>query len=152
MATKRQQEARRGEKPPEDVVRIKVGDLSVDPAYQRLVDQSRVNRMAKKFDPNGLSVIEVAERRTGKRVLLDGQHRVETIRTLIEAGELPEDFEVNARIHKGMSPAEEASLFAVLQEQKPLTPLQKFQAMLTSNNEDFVTMAKILKRDRKSVV
>lgn len=128
------------------VISIPVKDLTVDPAYQRIVDKSRVNRMAKKFDPQGLGVIEVAEREDGTRVLLDGQHRVETVRTKVEEGDIDGNFKIAARVHSGMSPAEEAALFATLQEQKPLTPLQKFRAMLASDNPEYVEMAKVLKK------
>lgn len=139
----------RSRKPPAQttrVVKITVAELDVDPAYQRVVDMARVARMAKKFRPQALGVLEVSERPNGSRVLLDGQHRVETVRTKIEEGEQPESFKMTARVHTGLSPAEEAALFATLQEQKPLTPLGKFRAMLASDDPEYVEMASILRK------
>lgn len=54
---------------------LKLDQLIVDARFQRPIQQSRVERYVKQFDPKLVGLLTVSHRANGKYVLLDGQHR-----------------------------------------------------------------------------
>jgi hypothetical protein len=90
------------------VLAICVADLFADHSYQRPLDPQRVRTMAESFDPRLLGVIEVSDRGPDHRpryAVIEGQHRWATVAALDPAASIA------ARVHSGLSIAEEAELF-----------------------------------------
>lgn len=85
---------------------IAVNDIHVDHSYQRPLDENRVSRMAADFDPSLVGVIEVSLRADGTYRVIDGQHRLVTVR--IAKGM---SAAIACNVHTGLTPAEEAQLF-----------------------------------------
>jgi len=54
---------------------LKLDQLIVDARFQRPIQQSRVERYTKQFDPKLVGLLTVSHRPNGKYVILDGQHR-----------------------------------------------------------------------------
>jgi hypothetical protein len=117
---------------------VPLGDLIVDPAYQRVLDESRVERIAEEFDPALLGTLEVSVR-NGKCAVFDGQHRLEALRRR-GAAKAP------CLVHAGLSIAEEAMLFVNLQTQrKNLRPMDRFRARLVAGEEQAESILEIAK-------
>jgi len=90
------------------VLAIPVTDVFADHRYQRPLDPQRVRTMAESFDPRLLGVIEVSDRGPEHRpryAVVEGQHRWATVAALDPAASIA------ARVHSGLSIAEEAELF-----------------------------------------
>lgn len=99
-------------------------DLVSEPAYQRVISQLRVAKMAKEFDINLMEALTVSWRDGYKLVVVDGQHRWQAA---IKAGIST----VPCRIIKGLSLENEALLFHQLATQRAgLTLEQRFKARL----------------------
>lgn len=90
------------------VLAIPVSDIFADHTYQRPLDRQRVQDMAATFDQRLLGVIEVSDRGAGaspRYAVVEGQHRWATVA-------LREPYAaIAARIHSGLTVAEEAQLF-----------------------------------------
>lgn len=105
--------------------RVPLDQLTVDPTYQRVLDEKRVTRIAENFNPALLGTLEVS-RRNGKCAVFDGQHRLEALKQR-GAKDAP------CLVHEGLSVPEEAVLFVNLQTQrKALAPLDRFRARLVA--------------------
>ncbi|MEU0497938.1 DUF6551 family protein [Mycobacterium sp. NPDC006124] len=90
------------------VLAIPVTELFVDHTYQRPLDPQRVRTMSASFDPKLLGVIEVSDRGPERRpryAVIEGQHRWATVAAMDSAASIA------ARVHSGLSIAEEAQLF-----------------------------------------
>ncbi|MDZ4269523.1 MAG: DUF6551 family protein [Mycobacterium sp.] len=90
------------------VLAIPVTHLFVDHTYQRPLDPHRVRTMTESFDPRLLGVIEVSDRgreHYPRYAVIEGQHRWATVASLDPAASIA------ARVHSGLSVAEEAELF-----------------------------------------
>jgi hypothetical protein len=115
---------------------VPLDDLIVDPAYQRVLDESRVDRIAEEFDPALLGTLEISVR-NGKCAVFDGQHRLEALRRR-GAAKAP------CLVHTGLSVPEEAMLFVNLQTQrKNLRPIDRFRARLVAGEEQATAIREI---------
>jgi hypothetical protein len=115
---------------------VPVADLIVDPTYQRVLDESRVERIAEKFNPALLGTLEVSVR-NGKCAVFDGQHRLEALRRRGTA-------KAPCLVHEGLSVPEEAMLFVNLQTQrKNLRPIDRFRARLVADEEQATAISEI---------
>lgn len=127
--------------PPEavrsEVRRVPIRDLRLDSAYQRDLDMARVRRMVAAWDPRRVGIANVSSR-AGVLWTIDGQHRVAA---LLEMGHLF----IDAVVHTGMSQAEEADLFVLLQRgTKQLTAWDLFKAETTAGHADVIAVARIV--------
>lgn len=104
---------------------VPVGELMVDPTYQRELDERRVDGIVDGFDPALLGTLEVSAR-NGRSAVFDGQHRLAALKRLrID--------HVACVVHEGLSVEDEARLFVELQtRRKALTPLDRFRARLVA--------------------
>jgi hypothetical protein len=96
--------------------------LIVDPDVQRGLDRARVDRMAASFDIDGVGVLVVSDRDDGTLHVADGQHRRELLIS-VGLGDEP----VACQVYKGLTRAEEAALFRVLNNNKQVPPIDKFR-------------------------
>lgn len=106
---------------------IDIDDLRVDTRAQRATHAAHMAKLASGFDPNKVGAIIISERPEG-RFILDGQHRVGGGKKHGYKGKLP------AVIHEGLTIADEAQLFLALNENKPIPPLEKFNAEVTAGD------------------
>lgn len=108
---------------------IPVASLTIDKRYQRPLDERRVKKIAKDFNPRLLGSLEVAERKGGKWAVFDGQHRLAALKVLAEPA-------APCRTHTGLSAQEEAELFVALQvERRNINHLDRFNARVFSGDK-----------------
>lgn len=119
--------------------KVPLDQLVVDDAYQRVLDEARVERIAEEFDPALLGTLEVSTR-NGKAAVFDGQHRLAALRRR-GASTAP------CLVHDGLTVAEEAALFVALQTQrKPLRPLDRFKARLVAGDPDAIDIKAVVEQ------
>lgn len=103
------------------IKRLKLTELYIDKRYQRPLDEARVARMAKNFEPALCGVLEVSSGNNGSYAVFDGQHRFAALKLLGEPSWL-------CRIHT-LEAKQQAELFVRLQtERRPVTPLDRHKA------------------------
>jgi hypothetical protein len=84
--------------------RLRTGSLRIDSTYQRPLNAKRATQMAAAWDDNLAGTIIVNERDTGGLWVVDGQHR-------LAAARLAGIEWLDAEVHSGRTPAEEAELW-----------------------------------------
>lgn len=83
-------------------------ELFADPAYQRELDEARVKKMTKEYDPTLVGVLEVSARGGSRYAIIDGQHRWAMLtRARRDGGRAP----VVCNVHTGLTVEDEARLF-----------------------------------------
>lgn len=103
------------------VKRIKLSDLDVDKRYQRPLDEARVARIAKSFEPALCGTLEVSSGSNGSFAVFDGQHRLAALKLIGEPNWL-------CRVH-ALDAKQQAELFVRLQtERRPVHPLDRHKA------------------------
>jgi len=119
---------------------LKIADLSVDPSYQRRLYEDRLAKITQKFDPDLIQTVVVSKRDDGSYWILDGQHRVESLRRLGKSVVL-------ADVREGLSHEREAILFWQLNSgsSRP-TAYEQFNARLTGNEYTAVSIARIVEK------
>lgn len=91
------------------VAALPISDLFADPAYQRELDELRVQRMVTRYDAALVGIVEVSQRPDGRYAILDGQHRWATVRDH-EFGTTDRPH-IACRVHTGLTVGEEAKLY-----------------------------------------
>lgn len=121
---------------------VRVAALTYDPRINREISQPRVDQMSSRFEPEALGVITVSERVDGSFVVIDGQHRVATLRQLH-----PEmnGHRIEARVFRGLSLAEEARLFVELNNTRLPHPLQRYLKGVTANDPRLCAIDSVVK-------
>lgn len=127
--------------PETSIMQISKGDLHIDESYQRTISQGLVKRIAEKWDWLYLGVIHVAEI-NGSYYVVDGQHRLEAAKKRKDVDNLP------CIVHKNVDQETAAEMFlgingaidALNSTRKPLTPYQKFKALLIAKDKTAVTI------------
>lgn len=108
---------------------LHVDDLFIDDSYQRPLTNF-VGRIRRLFDPALVGTLVVSER-GGSYAVVDGQTRAAAVRELAAAGRAPK--EVPCLVYRGLSRAEEASLFARLQkERRGISSYHRFRAAVVA--------------------
>lgn len=109
---------------------VNTADLLIDPRVQGVRRESRVQEMATNWDPRAVGTITISERRDGTMYTIDGQHRVagaleRRIRAITEGPDGPlVEWEhkpvarMLAQVHVGLSLAEEAQMYVLLNNTK----------------------------------
>jgi hypothetical protein len=95
--------------PKPEIRALPLSVLSIDPNVQRGLDQRRVAKIAAELNLDALGVITVSQRPDGGYFIIDGQHRTEGVR---QAGHATH--KMSCRVFTGLSLAEEAALFRLL--------------------------------------
>lgn len=105
--------------------------LFADDAYQRDLDEARVGRMTRDYDPALVGIIEVSARRdpagdVTRYAILDGQHRWALVRNVADDSSAPH---LVCRVHTGLTIDEEATLYHRLNTtRKQLTGWDRWKA------------------------
>lgn len=127
------------------VTSLPLSALTVDPQLQRAyVKEARVQAMANEFDPDGLGVLEVSQRLSGTNHVLDGYHRMLMLRELRKRGEIPHDYMVWCKVFVGLTSAEEAALFVLLNNKEKVGPLDLFRIKLAAKDPAVSSMMEII--------
>lgn len=115
--------------------------LRTDPTYQRPIDQQRVRRMGREFDPDALGTIEVSRRPDGQYFIIDGQHR---IAALFEIGWA--DQKVPCLVHYNLSIKEEAKIFRLRNNAVKPNSFSMFRAELAEGGAEAADIDKTVRR------
>jgi hypothetical protein len=121
---------------------VSVTQMMVDPSYQRPLRRDRVAQMAKEFDPYKIGTLHLSLRDNGFFYIMDGQHRVETLR---EVGwgdqEVPD-----CQVYEGLTVEQEAKIWGALNTFVSPTPLARFRADVVANKPEAVAIQSVVKR------
>lgn len=110
---------------------IKASLLLIDSSYQRDTSKARIDHLAACMDLDALGVFHVSRRKNGALYVVDGQHRLEALRSL----ELL-DWVVTAEVYDGLDVGEEADLYRRLNDTKRLNRWDMFKAGLVAGTEE----------------
>jgi hypothetical protein len=107
---------------------VDIKKLDVDDRYQRELQEGRVKRMVKEFNPLQVGAIQTS-RRNGRLTVIDGQHRLAAAKEL-GLKKMP------CVVHDDLTPEEEAALFVRLQlDRRSLKPVERFEAQVFAGDE-----------------
>lgn len=125
--------------------KVPLTDLFVDAAYQRPLDEKRVEKIRDEFNPALLGTLEGSVR-NGKVAVFDGQHRLAALHAL-DAKQAP------CLLHENLSVPEEAALFVRLQTQrKTLRPIDRFKARLVGKEPAALIIETVVNRHGYAVL
>lgn len=105
----------------------------------RPVDEAWVRRTAKKFNLEAIGVPAVSLRQNGTFIALDGQNRVALLREVGLGNHM-----LTCRIFEGLSLAEEAGLFVLLNSGRAPNTMSKFLAALTAGDDTTLDIVRIV--------
>lgn len=114
---------------------VKLADLVRDPELNRPLNETRVKHLQKNLNLALVRII-VSRRRSGKMVILTGQHRAEA---MIRNGF--SEFEVT--ILTGLSKHQEVEIVRLDQKQKNATPIEKWQWDMFDGVPDALTLKRV---------
>jgi len=116
----------------------KVGELLVDPKLQRDLKKSRVDKMAADFQPNALGMLTTSFRGEGQIHVVDGQHRLRAAEAAGYTGTL------TTKEYHGLTPAQEAALFRLLNQTEKVNPIDQFLVAVVEGRPAAVHLSRIL--------
>ncbi|OJZ69463.1 hypothetical protein BRW65_22935 [Mycobacterium paraffinicum] len=121
---------------------VRVDELFVDPSYQRAVDMGRARKLAAGWDRRLAGVIEISDRGDGhspRYAVVDGQHRWEAARLRDPQASMV------ARVHEGLTVADEARLFDRLnRERRRPSTWDHWQARKASGDPDVLAIEHVV--------
>lgn len=97
-------------------------EMIVDHNVQRTLEVPRAEKMAREFDPAALGVITLSQRDDNTVHVVDGQHRAEAAKRA-GRGHIP----MECSLHTGLTLAEEAHLFRLLNDTRRPSAIRRFQ-------------------------
>lgn len=118
---------------------VNVNRLGVDERYQRPVSIAKINKIVRDYNPIGIGTILASERSDGTLWVIDGQHRVEALKRLNEVM-------VEVTIYSGMTLAEEATAFRILQEGSKANAAERYVSELAAGVEETVDIENVINR------
>ena len=129
------------------IAALRAGDLFADPAYQRDLDATRVERMSSELDRTLLGVLEVSARDDGRYAIIDGQHRWAVVRF---AG--GDDAHLVCEVHTGLSIEDEARLFYEIDtHRKTLSWWDPWRARRGAGDPQVLAIDEVLRRHHLKV-
>ncbi|KUR80794.1 hypothetical protein AQZ49_01835 [Novosphingobium sp. FSW06-99] len=111
-----------------------VDELSVDPSYQRSIDnptsRALIKKIAREWDWSLFQLLVVSRRPDGELYVVDGQHRLEAARLRGDLRDLP------CSVYDFRLVSHEADAFVALnQQRKPLTRLDLFKGAVIGGGD-----------------
>lgn len=119
---------------------IRVDDLIVDPDVQRALDSVKADKIAKNLRLAGIGSLVVSHRTDDTYHVIDGQHRRAALRAAGH-GDQP----VHCLVYEGLSRAEEAAMFLLLNDRTSVTQIDKFRIKVIRGDQDACDINKILR-------
>lgn len=121
------------------IAAIPAEQMFADLDYQRPIDDARVRKMTSAYDVALVVIIEVAQRGPDSYAILDGQHRWAMCKRVLDNPTLV------ARIHRGLTVAEEAKLYHQLNTtRRALTTWDRWVARRTAGDPAVEAIEQIL--------
>jgi len=118
--------------------RIIIDELNVDPETQRTLDPKRVAALARRFIPTAAGTIVANKRADQKIYVVDGQHR-------LAAARLAAITELDVELHHGLTEAQEAQLFLLInRERKATAKIDEYRIGLTGGQLLMVDIQAVL--------
>lgn len=118
---------------------LPVGELHVDPRYQRTLDRKRVLEIVKNYNPTLMKPIDVNMRQDGSLWICDGMHRREVVREMNGENAL-----IDCHVYFGLSLAQEAALFNQQKARVDPSPIAAFRSGLVAQQEPYVSLARVV--------
>lgn len=122
------------------IIHVHLDALTFERDYQRAIDPNRVRKLIDDFNPDGLGTLTVSLRPDGERIIIDGQHRATAARNVEHHDK------VTCVQFEGLTIAEEASLFLLLNNSKLVAPIDKFRARVISGDKDANVINDVLRQ------
>lgn len=116
---------------------LSIDSLIIDPKLQRTLDRRRVKKIADDYDPEAVGVLTVSRRADGTYHIMDGQHRHAAAR-LVGVEKLM------CRVFTGLSLAEEAKLFRLLNTTAKPTNIDLFKIRVVEGDPVAVDVSRIV--------
>jgi hypothetical protein len=108
---------------------LKVAEIKVDLAYQRAIIPARVRKLVNHYDSALVGAILVVRDADGSLTVIDGQHRVQTLRNLgIES--------VTAEVFEGLSRPDRGRLFLGRNDRSGVSRVDRDRSLATTEDED----------------
>lgn len=119
---------------------IRADRLTIDPDYQRPLNQRKVRQIARDFDPDAFGVLYVSRRADSTHVIIDGQQRHAAVLQMGWG-----DQRIPAQVFTGLSLQHEAALFRRYNElrTKP-RPLDLHRAAVVARDKRALALEKVL--------
>lgn len=121
-----------------EMVERKVGDLWVDPNVQRSLRKARVEKMSGDFQPHAVGVLTTSYRSADRIHIIDGQHRYRAAEAAAYTGTL------QTMEYRGLSVAQEAALFRLLNETEKVSRIDQFLIRCVEQDPASVRLAGFL--------
>lgn len=128
------------------VENVRIDTVRVDRAYQRPLDQVRVDRIAGDLDLDAIGIPYVARRADGSHWALDGQTR---LAALVKVG--LGDCEIPMEVKLGLTKAQEAAEYRKRNNTKALTTLNRFHAAVAEGDPEAKQIVATVKQYRLTV-
>jgi hypothetical protein len=129
-----------------EVHRIPISRLRVDPNYQRHLDRTRVERMARQWSDRLCGALAVSDRADGTFYVVDGQHRYEAL-SILRRPTVP------CFVWAGLSREQEADLFVTLNtERRAVRMDDRFRARLAAGDRHAAEIVAIAEQAGFSVL
>lgn len=121
----------------------RIGDLRIDPAYQRSIDngasQTLIRKIAMFWDWSLFHPLAVARRTDGSLWVVDGQHRLAGARLRTDLHDLP------CVVSSYSNRADEAASFVAMNVQRrPLTAIELFRAAVAAADDTAVGITRMM--------
>lgn len=124
---------------------VPIGLMCVSPLAQRELVEARVDKMAASFDPELIGTPTVSYR-DGKWFIVDGQHRIETMRSVGWG-----DQRVQCWTYEGLTEAEEAEMYLALNDTLAQTAFDKFRIAVVAGREIETDIDRIVRAQNLTV-
>jgi len=121
---------------------VPLGDMVNDARVQRGLDHTRVASIVRNYNQDAIGVLTLSARDSGAFSIIDGQHRYHAMK---EMG-LAEDWKQTSRVFYGLSMAQEAELFRLLNNTKKPTALDLFRVRVIEGDEVAIGITDMLAR------
>ena len=121
---------------------VRLADITRDPRVNtRDLDEQWVDQRVDRYRAAAVGTLDVSYRDDGTYVVVDGQHRAELKRRAGYA-----DSVVECHIYEGLTLAQEAALFVILNDSRKTKPVHEFLAQLTEGDPEACEIAAIALR------
>jgi hypothetical protein len=121
------------------LVELHAKEFSIDLKVQREVNEARAQQIADDLQPYALGLITASKREDGHIYCLDGGHRLSACRLASYDGLLA------TRLFTGLTIAEEASLFLLLNKGRAVQAIDRFKVRITMEDPAAVSINKVLR-------
>lgn len=111
---------------------VRLGQMAIPPMAQRELNQHKVDELLSNFDPDELG-FPVLSFRMGVYYVIDGQHRIETVKRWL--GDGWKDQRIECDVYEGLTEAEEAEKFLQRNNTLTVSVFDKFKISVNAGRE-----------------